>query len=62
MINDECLEAAKESAEYLDKLIRIADKYELDRKAYVHRSVEILIMAAAAINYKEYRFDRGDHK
>ena len=62
MITDDCLEGAKAAADYLDTLIRIADKYELDRKRYVHTSVEILIMAAAAINYKDYRFDRGDHK
>ena len=60
MVTDDCLDGAKAAADYLDTLIRIADKYEIDRRDYVHRSVEILIMAAAAINYKEYRFERGE--
>ena len=47
-------EASRLSMFYLDKLIRIADKYGIDRERYVKICVMALIPTVDTINFKTY--------
>ena len=52
---NEGFEAAEAASEYLDTLIRIADKYEINREKFVRDQVMIMVCASASINYEEYK-------
>ena len=47
-------EASRLAMFYLDKLIRIADKYEVDRERFVKIAVMALIPTIDTIDFKTY--------
>lgn len=53
-------EAAKLAMFFLDKLIQIADKYEVDRELFVKRAVMALIPTVDTINFKTYESEKGE--
>lgn len=53
-MDDYMLESANAASDYLDTLIRIADKYKLNRKEHVLEQLPIMVCASAAIDYDEY--------
>ena len=54
---DEFKEGADAAADYLDTLVKIADKYKLKREKFVTESVLLMVCASAAINYDEYKLE-----
>ena len=50
-------EGADAAADYLDTLVRIADKYKLKREKFVRESVLLMVCASAAINFDEYKME-----
>ena len=53
-------EAALLAMFYLDKLIQIADKYEIDRERFVKINVMALITTADTIDFKTYDSEKGE--
>lgn len=47
-------EASELTMNYLDGLIRTADKYEIDRENFVKISIVALLMTVETINYDTY--------
>lgn len=53
-------EASHLAMEYLDNLIRTADKYEIDRERFVKICLMALIATADTISYNTYRSEEGE--
>lgn len=47
-------EGSELAMNYLDNLIRVADKYEIDREKYVKICIMALVMTVETINFKTY--------
>lgn len=54
-MDDFLLEGASASEDYLNTLIKIADKYELNRKEYVLEQIPLMLCASSVINYDKYK-------
>ena len=54
---NESFEAAQAAADYLDVLIRIADKYKINREKFVRDSIMIMVCASASVNYDKYKVE-----
>ena len=48
-------EVADATADYLDTLVKIADKYKLKREKFVRESVLLMVCASEAVNFDEYK-------
>ena len=48
-------EGSDAAADYLDTLVKIADKYKLKREKFVRESVLLMVCASAAVNFDEYK-------
>lgn len=53
-------EAGHLSMFFIDKLIQIADKYEIDREKYVKVCVMALVPTVDMINFKSYKPMEGE--
>lgn len=54
---DECKEGAQAAADYLDTLVRIADKYHVKRERYVRESIMLMVCISAAVDYDNYKLE-----
>lgn len=54
-------EAATLASDYLDNLIRTADKYEIEREKYVRICVMALLMTVDTIDFKTFRYKEGEN-
>ena len=54
---DEWKEGAQAAGDYLDTLIRIADKYHVKRERYVRESIMVMVCASATVDYDNYKLE-----
>lgn len=53
-------EGSELAMNYLDNLIRTADKYEIDREKFVKTCIMALVMTVETINFKNYHSEKGE--
>lgn len=53
-------ESSFAAEEYLTNLVRIADKYEIERNKFVKICIMALVMTANSINFDKYYSEKGE--
>lgn len=63
-MNDKEINAVNESSEeagrFLNKLVKIADKYGLDRNDFIHKNALVFFKMAVMGNYTNYKITEGE--